>query len=170
MRKAVMLGFALALAATWGGAAQPADHMTMAPDTRTAVEFPSHMKDHMLANMRGHLAALQGIVAALAAGDAPAAGKIASERLGVESPGAAACVKPAANMSPAPGTHDMAAMMAKFMPEPMRAMGLAMHESASAFAVAAAKTPPGGDPRPALEALAQVTRNCVACHAAYRLN
>ncbi len=84
MRKAVMLGFALALAATWGGAAQPADHMTMAPDTRTAVEFPSHMKDHMLANMRGHLAALQGIVAALAAGDAPAAGKIASERLGVE--------------------------------------------------------------------------------------
>jgi len=160
---------ALVVLGAAGVAAQPGGHMAMAPDTRQPLDFPAHMREHMLSNMRGHFVALQEILAALAAGDGAKASKIAKERLGLESPDAAACVKPtgaSGNMTP---MGDMAAMMAKYMPEQMRALGLAMHESASAFAVEAAKMPPGGDAKPALEALAQVTQNCAACHAVYRL-
>ena len=59
----------------------------------------------------------------------------------------------------------MAAMMAQFMPEDMRALGLTMHESASEFAREAAKTQSGGDLKPALASLARVTQSCAACHA-----
>ena len=76
------------------GAAAPAagqmDHMAMmshAPDTRKLLDFPAPMREHMLSNMRGHLQALNEILAALSIGDGPKAGKIAETRLGVESPG-----------------------------------------------------------------------------------
>ncbi|MBZ0248529.1 MAG: cytochrome c [Burkholderiales bacterium] len=59
--------------------------------------------------------------------------------------------------------------MAKFMPEGMQAIGTAMHRSASRFAVAAADAGASGDTRKALGALADVTAQCVACHAAYRM-
>ncbi len=145
---------------------------SMAPDERQMLDFPPPMREHMLTNMRGHFVSLQEILTALAAGDGPRAAKIARERLGVDSPGAAACVKPKDTASH-PGEMDhmshMAMMMAQHMPEEMRAMGLAMHELASAFAAEAEKAPAGSDMRPALAALAQVTQNCAACHAAYRL-
>ena len=95
------------------------------------------------------------------------AAKIAETRLGVESPGAAACVPNSGTTDHS--THDMAAMMAQFMPEDMRALGLTMHESASEFAREAAKTQSGGDLKPALASLARVTQSCAACHAEYRL-
>ena len=156
------------------GAAAPAagqmDHMSMmshAPDTRKLLDFPAPMREHMLSNMRGHLQALNEILAALSIGDVAKAGKIAETRLGVESPGAAACVPNSGTTDHSP--HDMAAMMAKFMPEDMRALGLTMHESASEFAREAAKSQTGGDLKPALAALARVTQSCAACHAEYRL-
>jgi hypothetical protein len=146
------------------------DHMSMmshAPDTRKLLDFPAPMREHMLSNMRGHLQALNEILAALSIGDGAKAGKIAETRLGVESPGAAACVPNSGTTDHS--THDMAAMMAKFMPEDMRALGLTMHESASEFAREAAKTLTGGDLKAALAALARVTQSCAACHAEYRL-
>ncbi len=153
-----------------GVAAQQQDHMSMAPDTRRPLDFPDHMRRHLLMNMRSHFEALGDIVSALGAGDGPKAGQIAKERLGLESPAAAACQKPGAKAdSESSHMSHMAAMMGEFMPEQMRAMGFAMHEAASDFAVEAAKMPPGGDPKPALIALAKVTQNCAACHAAYRL-
>lgn len=153
-------------------AAQQSDHisthmMAQTPDARQLLDFPPPMRQHMLTNMRAHMEALSEILAALSAGDAAKASMIAKERLGLESAGAAAC-NPNGSSKRGP-MGDMAAMMAQHMPEEMRALGYAMHDSASKFAEEAAKAPPGGDLKPALAALAQVTQNCVACHSAYRL-
>ena len=152
-------------------AAQQGDHMShmmsQTPDTRQVLDFPPPMRQHMLSNMRGHLEALGEILAALSAGEGVKAGKISEARLGLQSEGAAACNPKAAGKTSPMG--DMAAMMAEHMPEDMRALGYAMHESASKFAAEAAKMQSGGDPKLALAALSQVTRNCAACHSAYRL-
>jgi len=178
MRKAVTL-FAVAACVALGVAGRAAPvagqedhggHMAMpmappAPDTRQALDLPAPMRARMLANMRKHHEAISDILAALAQGDGARAGRIADERLGVSSMGAAACKPGAASGN----MGDMAAMMARHMPEEMRAMGLAMHESASKFAATAAKIQPGGDLKPALAELAQVTQNCASCHSAYRL-
>lgn len=139
---------------------------SMAPsaDSRQVVDFPPPMRQHMLGNMRAHLAALGDILQALSTGDDATAAKIAETRLGLDSPGAAACnPNRSANASP------MASMMAEHMPEEMRNLGLAMHVSASKFAVEATKAQTSHDPKPALAALSDITQRCVACHAAYRL-
>lgn len=162
---------ALAVLGAVGVAAQQSEHMGMPLDTRQPLDFPPHMRKHMLMNMRSHLEALGEILAALGEGDGVKAGAIAKARLGLELPAAAACLKPGASAASAKMSPmvDMASMMAEHMPPQMREMGYAMHEFASAFAVEAAKMPPGGDAKPALKALAQVTQNCAACHAEYRL-
>jgi hypothetical protein len=152
------------------GAAQYGDHMHMmsrAPDARRQLDFPPPMRDHMLSNMRSHLEAVGEIIGALSASDGAKAAEIAQTRLSLESPGAAACNPNNAAKGGAMG--DMAQMMAQHMPEEMRAMGYAMHKSASEFAVEAAKLKSGGDLKPALAALAKITENCVACHSAYRI-
>jgi hypothetical protein len=151
----------------FGAAAQDHDHShmhTAAPDARQLLDFPPPMREHMLTNMRSHLEALQAVLAALAANDPAKAGAIADTRLGLGSPGAASC-----NPKAAKGADMMASMMGEHMPEQMRAYGFAMHEAASNFAAQAAKLAPGGDHKPALAALADVTERCAACHAAYRL-
>ena len=123
-----------------------------APDTRVAVEFPSPLREHTLANMRDHLATLQRIQGDLAAGRFDAAAQVAESRLGLTS-------------LDAHGAHDVA----RYMPEGMQAAGTAMHRAASRFAIAAADAGATGDVRPALAALSEVTANCVACHAGWRL-
>ncbi|MGA8170788.1 MAG: hypothetical protein WB816_08160 [Methylocystis sp.] len=151
-----------------------ADHMSMhmsTPDTRKVLDWPAPMRAHLLSNMRGHLEALWLIMAALSAGDGAKAGQIAKDRLGLESPGAGAC---APEQGKKVSTRDdMASMMAMhqsaLMPDEMKALGYAMHESASKFAVDAAVVKPGADRSAALASLSHVVENCVACHAAYRL-
>ena len=138
--------------------------MPQIDDSRQLVDLPPAMREHILSNMRGHLVALSGIVAALSAGDSTKAAAIAETRLGLESPGAAAC-----NPSHGTETSAMAAAMAEHMPDEMRKLGFTMHEAASAFAKEAAKTQQSNDMRPVLAALAQVTQSCAACHSAYRL-
>ncbi len=133
-------------------------------DNRQEVDLPPHLRQHMLSNMRGHLEALQDILAALSAGDSGKAAVIAETRLGLDSPGAAAC-----NPNGQADMSAMAAMMAEHMPAEMRSLGLAMHQSASGFAKVAAKTKAGDDIKPVLAALSQVTQHCAACHSAYRL-
>jgi len=135
--------------------------MSHAPDNRQALDFPPMMQDHMKSMMRAHLATLGEIMAALAKDDGARAATLAETRIGLSAPGSAACVK-------GEKAEGMAAMMAKHMPEDMRALGMTMHAAASDFAVEAAKVKAGGDARPALAALAKVTEGCAACHSAYR--
>ncbi len=117
-------------------------------DGREAVTMPAMMKDHMLGNMRDHLLALHEIQTALAKGNLDKAGDIAETRIGMSSL----------------VSHN-AAHMAPYMPKAMQAVGTEMHHAASRFALTANE----GDLPKALEGLAKVTEQCVACHAVYRL-
>lgn len=141
--------------------------MTMAPDGRELVQFPPDMRAHQLRDMRDHVAVLDGILRALSEGDYEGAANLAEQRLGLDSPSAAGC-KAREPGSPPAAKGSMEEMMNLYMPEQMRAFGLAMHSSASEFAKAARASTKVGEARPAFQALSEVTRYCVACHAAYR--
>ena len=118
-------------------------------DTRTKVNFPDMMKTHMLGNMRDHLQALYEIQTALATGQLDKAADIAESRIGMSSL----------------ISHN-ASHMAPFMPEGMQSIGTEMHHAASRFAMTASE----GDLPKALQALSEVTAQCVACHMNYRVN
>ncbi len=85
-------------------------------------------------------------------GDADVAARIAEKRLGMSSLGLH-------------GAHDVS----KFMPQTMQEIGSGMHRAASQFAVIAMDSGVTGDLQPALAALANVTAQCVGCHAGYRI-
>lgn len=124
----------------------------LAKDGRQLVSFPARLKEETLTNMRDHLLALQQIQAALAKQEYDQASEIAEQRLGMTSLNSH-------------GAHEVA----KYMPDGMKAAGGGMHRNASRFAVAAKDAAVTGDLKPALEALSNVTAQCVACHAGYRL-
>ncbi len=117
-------------------------------DDRELVAMPSMMQEHMLANMRDHLAAINEILGLLARDEVDDAAEVAEQRLGMSSL----------------DDHG-AAHMASMMPDAMQAIGTGMHRAASRFAIKAQE----GELQPALEALEEVTSACVACHAGYRV-
>jgi hypothetical protein len=121
-------------------------------DTRQPVELPARMRDHMLANMRDHLAALAEIQSALAGGRYEQAADVAEQRLGMSSL-----------------ERHGASHMAGHMPKTMQDVGTAMHRAASRFARVAQETAVTRDLPRALGALADVSSQCVACHAAFKL-
>ena len=121
-------------------------------DSRVAVDMPAMMQDHMRANMRDHLRAINEIQSFLAVGKYDAAADIAEKRIGMSSL----------------ETHG-ASHMAGFMPKGMQDTGTAMHKAASRFAVTAQEAAVTRDLPRALGALSNVTSQCVACHAGYRL-
>jgi hypothetical protein len=127
--------------------------MADSSDTRQLVELPPNMRQHMLSNMRDHLQAVSEIQQALSSGDFDKAADIAESRLGMSSL----------------ATHG-ASHMAAFMPDKMQNIGTQMHRSASRFAVIAQESAVAGDVKPALAGLANITQNCVACHAAFRVH
>ncbi len=127
-------------------------HGASPPDSRQAVRFPQPLRDHTLANMRDHLLTLQRIQDALASGALERAAELAESRLGLSS-------------LEAHGAHDVA----KFMPPAMQEIGTGMHKAASRFAIEATSAGATGDLKAPLAALSAVTAQCVACHAAYRL-
>ena len=131
---------------------QPNHTATSAADTRQFVRFPDELREHTLANMRDHLLALQEIQEALARKQEDKAARVAEERLGMTS-------------LQLHGAHEVA----KYMPRGMQDAGSEMHRSASRFAIEAQNAGVTGELRPALEALSQVTAQCVGCHAGYRL-
>jgi cytochrome c556 len=144
---------ALGLALLWATLSFPGARA--AEDDRELVKLPPMMQEHMLANMRDHLTALNEMLAELAAGKVEQATKIAESRLGMSSL----------------ETHG-AAHMAPHMPKAMQEIGTAMHRAASRFAVAAqnAELEPGREAQHKVyEALQEITANCVACHQAYRI-
>jgi hypothetical protein len=120
-------------------------------DARIAVKFPKALRTHTLANMRDHLLALQEIQDALARSEFDRAAAISEERLGMTS-------------LKLHGAHELA----KYMPDGMQRIGTEMHHAASRFAVEATNAGVSGDLKPALAALARVTRQCAECHSSYR--
>jgi cytochrome c556 len=129
-----------------------ASAVCVADDSRQPVSMPAMMQEHMRANMRDHLLAISEIQVALASGHYDAAAEIAEKRLGMTSLDA----------------HG-ARHVAGFMPDGMQAIGTAMHHAASRFAVTAQEAAVTSDLPRALGGLGEVTRQCVACHAGYRL-
>ena len=117
-------------------------------DNRIAVELPAMMQQHMLSNMRDHLAAINEILAFLGNDRLDEAAETAEHRLGMSSL----------------QSHG-AGHMAGFMPEGMRQAGTSMHKAASRFALKAQE----GDALTAYRALTDITAACVACHSGYRI-
>ena len=161
-RKTVMVVCTLILAAGAGllypvaGAAEDATSSVLPPqtpfaaghealDTRTPLPLTAMMAEHQKQNMRDHLAAVQEIVAALAADDMSAVEK-AARRIGYSDSMAQMCQHMGAG---APGFTDMA---------------LTFHRTADTIADAAQR----GDRRAAITALAATLSTCVGCHAVYR--
>lgn len=133
---------ALCVGLVMGGPVQAAE------DPRLMVELPEMMQQHMMSNMRDHLAAVHEILTHLAADEPDEAAEIAESRLGMSS------LK----------SHG-ASHMAEFMPERMRQAGTSMHKAASRFARIAQE----GEVLAAYKALSEVTSACVSCHAGYRI-
>jgi len=125
---------------------------THAADPRQLVKMPPPMQEHMLANMRDHLVAMGEIQAALAAGKYNEAADIAEQRIGMSS------------LQGHGASH-----MAPFMPKPMQDIGTNMHRAASRFARTTQEAAVTNDIPRALGALAELTQQCNACHAGYRL-
>lgn len=122
------------------------------PDARRKVDMPPAMRAHMLLNMRNHLVALSDIQAALAHGRFDAAAEAAENRLGMTGM-----------------VSDGASHLAPYLPQGMQDIGSQMHRAASRFARDAQEAAFEKDTERALESLAEVTRQCVACHAGYRV-
>jgi len=121
---------------------------TATDETRQLVQLPEMMQQHMLSNMRDHLAAINEILINMANGEPEKAAEVAESRLGVSS------------LESHGASH-----MASFMPEGMRQAGASMHRAASHFALKAQE----GEALPAYNALSEVTSACVACHSGYRI-
>ena len=126
----------------------PARLVVAGDDNRRLVELPERMQQHMLSNMRDHLAAINEILEYMADDQPEKAAEVAEYRLGMSS-------------LEAHGAEHMSA----FMPAEMREAGTAMHRAASQFALDAQQ----GEPLPVYRALSRVTSACVACHAGFRL-
>ncbi len=114
-------------------------------DTRTPLPLTAMMAEHQKRNMRDHLAAVQEIVAALAADDMAAIEK-AARRIGYSDTMAQMC-------------QHMGAAAAGFTE-----VALAFHRTADTVADAAQR----GDRKAVTAALASTLGTCVGCHAVYR--
>ena len=155
MRKLVAMVAAVLVAGSATFAVAQHQHHTSAsagPDTRQFVKFPAPLVEHTLANMRDHLQSLQEIQSHLAMGHTDVAAKIAETRLGMSSL----------------GLHG-AAEVSKYMPHGMQDAGTAMHRAASRFAITTQEAGVTGDLKPVFAGLAEITAQCVGCHAGYRL-
>ncbi len=123
-----------------------------ADDARELVKLPAPMEQHMLANMRDHLAAIAEIQRALGDTEYQKAADIAEQRIGLSSL----------------ETHG-AAHLAPYLPKAMQDIGTRMHKAASRFSLAAQESAVDGYAERTVGALAKVTEQCVACHNAYRV-
>ncbi len=124
-----------------------------AQDNRQLVPMPDMMKNHMLANMRDHLLALEEITRYLANQQYDQAAEVAENRLGMSS------------LESHGASH-----MARVMPREMAATGTEMHRAASRFALAARDAELDGGLHKAFAALSDVMTQCSACHSAYRVH
>lgn len=120
-------------------------------DVRQLVEMPPLAQAILREEMLDNLGALNEIIGLLAEDRLQEAGTLAEQRLGQSSMGRHA----ARARGQGPG---------RFMPAPMHAIGLAMHDAATELG----KVAQTGEKAKTLSVLQKVTATCVACHAAYR--
>ena len=113
-------------------------------DMRTSLGVTGAMKQHQLANMRGHVDAIKTIVGLMADSKFEEAAKIAHDQLGL--------------------TPDMQAMCGMFNNENFEKLGLAFHKSGDELGDVL-KTK---DVNASLRALNRTMQYCVECHANYR--
>ena len=148
----VLFAGLLVAIAGWSLSPGPA---TASEDGRELVKLPPMMQEHMLANMRDHLAALNDLLAELAEGNIEKATAIAEGRLGMSSL----------------SLHG-AEQLSKFMPQAMAMLGTRMHHAASRFVIVArdAELDPGRESQHKVyKAPQEITDNCNACHQTYRI-
>ncbi len=126
---------------------------SIANDKRIKVDFPPMMQEHMMANMRDHLLALQTITQQLSTQQFDAAAETAEQRLGMSSM----------------DTHG-ASHMGKMMPKEMGLIGTNMHHAASRFALIAKDAEIDGGLAKAFGALSEVMQKCVACHTTFKIH
>jgi len=141
----VLVGLALAVPVAAEADPGPPGTAAMSLDARAPVPLTAMMAEHQKRNMRDHLAAVQEIVAALAADDLDGVAE-AARRIGSSDTMAAMCDHMGAG---APGFTEMA---------------LGFHRTADTIGEAARRD----DAKGALRALGDTLRTCVGCHAAYR--
>lgn len=115
-------------------------------DTRTAILLPAAARTAVLAEMRTMLGSINGVLLAQAQGDT------AAIRVAALSSGAAAAADPT---------------LESLLPVAWLQLAMSTHHQFDDLAVAASR-PHGTDSVTAR--LARLTGNCVACHAAYRLD
>jgi hypothetical protein len=119
-------------------------------ETRVAISLTAPEKAYVLGQMRLFVASVQEIVAALAAGDRASAAKAAAAR------GAKRQAM----------EQDMPPTLPAKLPETWKTLGRPMRQEFDALAQGLAA---GEDTSRSLARLGEVMRNCVGCHAAYRL-
>ncbi len=155
------LNICLMLACLFSIGAEAAD----GPET---INLPPAIRFQFFANMRDHLLAVSEIQAALGEGKFEQAADIASSRLGLNASSSAACRMQKPGMSH-PLSHKDNSSLAKFMPPEMHEIGFKMHSAADKFALDARNAAANRDYPAALSSLANITRQCVACHAHFRI-
>lgn len=139
MLKSMVLGAALALAAV------PA----LAEDSRTQLDLPPDVRVQFLEEMRNHMAALDGVVQLLAAGQPKEAGALARKEMAMG--------------------HGRG--FGRYMPIEFREFGLAYHRSAEEFARLTETLPAKPSAEQWVElmgSLGAITAKCAGCHGAFR--
>jgi len=119
-------------------------HAMQTTDTRTSLGLSPQMKQHQLANMREHVAAIKSIVGLMGESRFEEAAGIAHAKLGL-----------------APEMQQMCAM---FDNDAFKALGLAFHKSGDELGNALQT----GDVNASLRALNKTMEYCVTCHATFR--
>lgn len=138
--------------------------------TPETITLPPAVRTQFFANMRDHLSAVSEIQLALAEDRFDDAASIAQHRLGLGASSSAACRMPGMKMAsetPAPRTDN--STLSKFMPPEMHGIGFKMHTAADRFAQDVKKAAATRDYHAAVSSLANITRQCVACHAHFRI-
>ena len=123
----------------------PKDRLSLSRDTRTAIMLPVETRDVVMAEMRTMLGSVNALLIAQATGDT------AAMRRAALASGTAAAADPA---------------LEQLLPEAWLKLAMSTHLGFDELGQAVSR-PRGRDS--VTVRLARITGNCVACHAAYRL-
>ena len=143
-------------------------------DPRQLVEMPPEMRQMFLTNMRGHMEALDNIIAALAVEDLSKAADIAEDKMGVGHGKKRQCDDTNINEKTHEHSHSDHKEkkghkgkkgFGQFMPAEMKIMGMSLHTAANEFASVSRQ----GNVGDAYKALRQISASCVACHKAFQV-
>ena len=136
---------ALTLAITTAAAAAPA-----AEDVRNAIDLPPDVRTQFLDHMRTHMNALDDVIRQLAQGKTRAAGATAQSEMAI----------------------GQGLGFGRYMPQEFRELGFSYHQAAGDFAKLTNDLPEPPDAAgwtKIVGGLANITTQCNACHAAFRV-